>query len=445
MRLTLALGLLLIASSVAAQPRLTARQECGIYRDPDQASPAVARLTKDTRVSIPDADVHQGFYLIATTRDSGFVPRVCFDAPMISRQPTGHSVDSLLVYGGFVNRLAQKDEFETTAQRDERVDRWLRALRVHGRSIDSTFTLVSRLSSGDATYNADAGYFSVTLPNTYTSFSHEESIGTPPQSSTGTYLTLYERTRPGRSYTTETTYGRPIRVRVKTEVRERHLLAVPRSQSIDRPLRVFVPRSEARAVSANLAAVFTVRLVPPYVYAGTGIAEQATLDDPNQVDEIIKLLYAEVVSLSIVDVSNGRVYIEMPIVDPRTREALSTRSVSPSPGETPPPDFLPVEKQAVPIYRVEPEYPEIACQAGIEGRVTVRVWVGRDGSVKDVNVLRSDNEIFDESVLAAVRLWRFDPAMQAGRPVDVWTTLPIRFRQSHSGSEGPQCASSGGG
>jgi periplasmic protein TonB len=78
---------------------------------------------------------------------------------------------------------------------------------------------------------------------------------------------------------------------------------------------------------------------------------------------------------------------------------------------------------------VQPEYPEIARQAGIEGRVTLRVWVGKDGRVKEVQLVRSDNEIFNENAIAAVRRWRFEPAIQAGNPVDVWMTLPIRFRQ----------------
>jgi TonB family protein len=55
--------------------------------------------------------------------------------------------------------------------------------------------------------------------------------------------------------------------------------------------------------------------------------------------------------------------------------------------------------------------------------------VGKDGRVKEVQLVRSDNEIFNENAIAAVRRWRFEPAIQAGNPVDVWMTLPIRFRQ----------------
>ena len=100
----------------------------------------------------------------------------------------------------------------------------------------------------------------------------------------------------------------------------------------------------------------------------------------------------------------------------------------PPPTSGPPPDFVAVEKQPVPIEQVQPEYPEIARRAGIEGRVIVKVWVDKNGRVKEALVQRSDNDLFDAPALAAVRRWKFEPAIQAGNPVDVWVSIPIRFR-----------------
>lgn len=59
----------------------------------------------------------------------------------------------------------------------------------------------------------------------------------------------------------------------------------------------------------------------------------------------------------------------------------------------------------------------------------VRAWIGKDGRVKDVQILRSDNDGFNENTIRAVRSWRFNPAIQAGNPVEVWMTIPVRFRQ----------------
>lgn len=89
-----------------------------------------------------------------------------------------------------------------------------------------------------------------------------------------------------------------------------------------------------------------------------------------------------------------------------------------------------VEVMPTVASRVMPEYPEMARQAGIEGRVTVRVHVGRDGRVKDAVLVRSDNAVFDDAALAAVRRWTFTPGVQAGQAVAVWMTIPIRFRQT---------------
>ncbi len=95
---------------------------------------------------------------------------------------------------------------------------------------------------------------------------------------------------------------------------------------------------------------------------------------------------------------------------------------------TPPRDIVAVDTQPVPLQQVQPEYPEEARQAQIEGRVFLRLWIGSDGTVRQAVVLRSDNAIFDEAALVAARQWTFTPAIKDGRPVEVWVTLPIRFR-----------------
>lgn len=106
-----------------------------------------------------------------------------------------------------------------------------------------------------------------------------------------------------------------------------------------------------------------------------------------------------------------------------TRIETPTRTVEPTVFEI-------VEVMPTVATRTMPVYPEIARQAGLEGRVTVRVRVGRDGRVKEASIVRSDNGAFDDSALAAARQWTFTPGIQAGQPVEVWMTIPIRFRQT---------------
>jgi len=71
-------------------------------------------------------------------------------------------------------------------------------------------------------------------------------------------------------------------------------------------------------------------------------------------------------------------------------------------------------------------YPEIAVQAGIEGRVTVRVLVNKEGRVIDIGKLTGP-VVFHDEVEEKVRQLRFTPGLQNGNPVRVWVTVPFNF------------------
>ncbi|MFN0159328.1 MAG: energy transducer TonB [Bacteroidota bacterium] len=94
----------------------------------------------------------------------------------------------------------------------------------------------------------------------------------------------------------------------------------------------------------------------------------------------------------------------------------------------PPADFVPVEKEPVPVKRVEPKYPELAMRAGLEGRVWVKIWVDKEGKPKQVVVLKSDAEIFNEPAVEAAKQFLFTPAYMNNGPVAVWVSVPFRFK-----------------
>ena len=79
------------------------------------------------------------------------------------------------------------------------------------------------------------------------------------------------------------------------------------------------------------------------------------------------------------------------------------------------------------LSRVEPEYPYAQRARGYQGIVNLEVTVGLDGVPKDIRVVRSD-PAFNDSVIAAVRQWRFTPARQNGQAVESTVTLPVSFR-----------------
>ncbi len=100
----------------------------------------------------------------------------------------------------------------------------------------------------------------------------------------------------------------------------------------------------------------------------------------------------------------------------------------PSEDNVEPPPFRPVEKVPEIVKRVEAKYPEIAVRSGIEGMVTVNVWVDKTGKVRKAEVLKSTSEIFAPAAKEAAMKWIFTPAIMNREPVSVWVSIPFRFR-----------------
>jgi protein TonB len=73
------------------------------------------------------------------------------------------------------------------------------------------------------------------------------------------------------------------------------------------------------------------------------------------------------------------------------------------------------------------QYPAVAREAGIEGRVTVKVLVGPDGSVIKVGSVSGPDAFHDEVMDKASQL-QFTPGLQNGKPVKVWVTVPFNFK-----------------
>lgn len=93
-----------------------------------------------------------------------------------------------------------------------------------------------------------------------------------------------------------------------------------------------------------------------------------------------------------------------------------------------PADFVPVEKQPIPVKQVFPEYPELARKAQMEGTVYVKILVDKEGKAKKAIVAKSDSEIFNDNAIKAALQWVFTPAMMNNGPVAVWAMVPFHFK-----------------
>ncbi len=75
------------------------------------------------------------------------------------------------------------------------------------------------------------------------------------------------------------------------------------------------------------------------------------------------------------------------------------------------------------------QYPSMAQENNIQGRVIVQFVVQKDGSIGQVKVVRSvDRDLDKEAIRVCKGLPKFVPGKNNGQPVAVWYTLPISFK-----------------
>lgn len=93
-----------------------------------------------------------------------------------------------------------------------------------------------------------------------------------------------------------------------------------------------------------------------------------------------------------------------------------------------------VDQKPVSIAALKPRYPYRARRMGIEGYVRVQFLVDQEGNTRELTVVDAEPEgVFEQAVRKTVPRWRFKPGKKAGRPVDTWVEMTIRFGMEDSG------------
>lgn len=81
------------------------------------------------------------------------------------------------------------------------------------------------------------------------------------------------------------------------------------------------------------------------------------------------------------------------------------------------------------LSKAEPSYPYTARRRKIAGKVIVRFLVDPKGKVQKPRIIEANPEgVFEDSVLAAIRKWRFKPGYFKGKAVATWVVLPVHFK-----------------
>jgi TonB family protein len=79
------------------------------------------------------------------------------------------------------------------------------------------------------------------------------------------------------------------------------------------------------------------------------------------------------------------------------------------------------------IHRVNPKYPKEARKQHIEGVVRIFAITGKDGMLHDLKLVKGD-PLLSEAALKAVQQWRYQPGLLGGVPVEIETTIDVRFQ-----------------
>jgi TonB family protein len=81
-----------------------------------------------------------------------------------------------------------------------------------------------------------------------------------------------------------------------------------------------------------------------------------------------------------------------------------------------------------PLSTSDPEYDEVAKRAHEEGTCVLKALIGATGSPLQLRIEQPIGLGLDEQALRAVSMWRFQPAIKEGNPVQVWITITVSFR-----------------
>jgi protein TonB len=78
---------------------------------------------------------------------------------------------------------------------------------------------------------------------------------------------------------------------------------------------------------------------------------------------------------------------------------------------------------------VKPQYTAEAMRAKVQGTVWLNCVVLPDGTVGNVEIVRSLDSSFglDQEAVKAAKQWRFRPGVRQGEPVPVLVTIELTF------------------
>ncbi|MBO9714142.1 energy transducer TonB [Sphingomonas sp.] len=129
-----------------------------------------------------------------------------------------------------------------------------------------------------------------------------------------------------------------------------------------------------------------------------------------------------------VQLNNVATVTEPPLTPPPLPADPGSVTRPPVERVVPPPPFVPAALDPRFAGLLQPDYPASEIRAEREGKVTVRVLIGTDGRVKQVEQVNATSPaFFDATRRQALGRWRFKPATRGGVPEESWQTKTVTF------------------
>jgi periplasmic protein TonB len=167
---------------------------------------------------------------------------------------------------------------------------------------------------------------------------------------------------------------------------------------------------------------------PPPPPPPQDVVQQARYVPPVVVDSVkpednVQLMTAD---QAVVEVQNEEVVEEVQVVTEEVQEDVDAAEPFVVVEEMP---MFPGGESALLAFIAEhTQYPEVAKENNIQGKVIVRFCVTSKGGVDKVTILKGvDPELDAEAIRVVGTLPAFKPGKQGGKPVPVWYMVPINF------------------
>lgn len=90
-------------------------------------------------------------------------------------------------------------------------------------------------------------------------------------------------------------------------------------------------------------------------------------------------------------------------------------------------ELAPGVSQGLLIHKVVPVYPSDARRKRIQGTVVLKAIIGKDGQIKNLQVVSSPSDDLGQAAKEAVEQWRYRPYSLNGETVEIDTTININF------------------